>query len=329
MLQPHDVSVPEFPEWREPCAQEQREGGWSFKAYPSIYLSLEQRASLTDKLWATVAAHALLHTQVTQLLWEDGYGFRVHLRGPAGERTVRAQRVIAAGGRFFPLQLQTSPSAITPLTFRRLEVGVRIEDRAESPFFAALSGVDPKYRRVAHGVEWRTFCCCRNGEVLLAHDSIPTVAVVSGRADGPPTGRSNIGFNLRVLTPSAAAASDFASLLARTERTSVTVPLATVLAGNEAARAALFALFGTTLAPLLIDGLTALAEHFPALAASTTAQLVGPAIEGVGQYPTTRGLGALPLPERMLVVGDAHGAFRGIVAAMLSGAAAAATFGKR
>jgi uncharacterized FAD-dependent dehydrogenase len=210
------------------------------------------------------------------------------------------------------------------MIFRRIEIGVRVEDHSSSAFFGQLRGVDPKYRLVGNGVEWRTFCCCRDGEVVLAADAPPGIALVSGRADGPPTGRSNIGFNLRITVTSPAAEADFQRLLARTERTTVTVPLHGVLGGDLAAVSALVLLFGETLAPLLLEGITALCAHFPMLAASRTASLIGPAIEGVGRYPSTEGLGVQPHTDRLLVVGDAHGAFRGIVAAMLSGAAAAA-----
>ena len=43
---------------------------------------------------------------------------------------------------------------------------------------------------------WRTFCCCRDGEVITT--DVRGVVSVSGRADCSPTGRSNVGFNLRV-----------------------------------------------------------------------------------------------------------------------------------
>src|SRR5437764_10029484 len=43
---------------------------------------------------------------------------------------------------------------------------------------------------------WRTFCCCRDGEVVRTE--VRGVVSVSGRADGPTTGKSNVGFNLRV-----------------------------------------------------------------------------------------------------------------------------------
>ena len=44
-------------------------------------------------------------------------------------------------------------------------------------------------------VEIRTFCTCRNGEVVLGRSG--DLAAFSGRADGAATGRSNVGLVVR------------------------------------------------------------------------------------------------------------------------------------
>ena len=57
------------------------------------------------------------------------------------------------------------------------------------------SGADGKLRFLESDCEIRTVCTCRDGEVVLgeAHG----LSAWSGRADGAPTGRSNVGLVVR------------------------------------------------------------------------------------------------------------------------------------
>jgi uncharacterized FAD-dependent dehydrogenase len=105
----------------------------------------------------------------------------------------RATHIIIAGGRFAPLFLELPPDCTK--VFRRIEMGVRISCAADHPVWQEMKGVDPKYTSEADRKQWRTFCCCRNGEIVVG--SYNNLYTYSGRADGARKDRSNTGFNLR------------------------------------------------------------------------------------------------------------------------------------
>src|SRR5262249_8022687 len=152
-------------------------------------------------------------------------------------------------------------------------------------------------------------CCCIDGEVIESYcDGLTTL---SGRSDCDPTGRSNIGFNVRFREPAVAL-----SLAHLQGRRPFLLPLSAILEGT----ATLQAEMGACAAAALREGLHRLATFFPVLregAAQLTA--AGPALEGVGAYPVTNASLALE-GWPIYVAGDACGKFRGLVAALVSGA---------
>jgi len=83
----------------------------------------------------------------------------------------------------------------------RVELGIRIEHDPSVGPLASCNDRDVKliYQGADPGIEWRTFCSCREGQVV----AIPfeTLTAYSGRADCPPTGRCNFGLNLRLTDP--------------------------------------------------------------------------------------------------------------------------------
>ncbi|WP_306316276.1 MULTISPECIES: hypothetical protein [unclassified Streptomyces] len=220
-----------------------------------------------------------------------------------------------ASGRFGPLGLQ----ALTERrSFRRLEVGFRIEQPADRAFFRDMKQLDPKlrFREGDGGVEWRTFCACRQGEAALTETQ--GLWTVSGRSDCPPTGRSNVGFNTRILDESVAREAMAPALAAMTyEESGFTVSLRELMSGDAAAVGIFERVYGRELREIMLRGLGRLAAAYPEVDDSET-RLVGPTLEGVGWYPDVDGdLRLIDVPA--WVAGDACGLFRGIVAAMISG----------
>ncbi|WP_344572681.1 hypothetical protein [Winogradskya humida] len=113
-----------------------------------------------------------------------------------GQTRIEARAVIICGGRFGMISSHFDLSD-TRLIFRRVEVGLRIEQPADAFFLREDSWLDSKFicSSTRTGASWRTFCCCRDGELITTN--FRGWQTFSGRADGPATGRSNIGFNLR------------------------------------------------------------------------------------------------------------------------------------
>jgi uncharacterized FAD-dependent dehydrogenase len=252
-------------------------------------------------LEAACAGRLITGCEARRLRWDAGRRLFVAEAGPL---TLEARAVILAAGRFGPLHW----AAFFPQgesVFRRVEVGVRLEQDS-GPFFLRddpcldpkllLSGPDGRYG-------FRTFCCCRDGEVVATE--VLGVTSVSGRADCPPTGRSNVGFNLRIADEALARELWPTGDLGGEP---VVLSLDDFLSGGGGG------VLGAG-SRLLIEGLERLRTAYPSLAGC---RVVAPAVEGVGRYPAlSADLRAGPCP--LWVAGDATGVFRGLTAALLSG----------
>ncbi|MER5642193.1 FAD-binding protein [Kitasatospora sp. NPDC002227] len=320
VLRAAGLDTPPFPD--EPDSFAIDAGEWVLKEYPSYYLSLPARLALSATLVAESEAELLTETEVVDLVHapQDDV-FRAVLRDGTGARTrVEARRVVVATGRFGPLALN---GLLTPRLWRRLEVGFRIEQPAGEAFFRSMKQLDPKLRfRSDDGrVEWRTFCACRQGEAVATETE--GLWTVSGRADCPATGRSNIGFNTRILDEAVAERALSALLrAAAAESSGFDEPLLEVLEPGSPERSRLERVYGVELTAFMCEGVQHLAERFPEVRTERT-RLIGPTMEGVGWYPAVRP--DLRLPDTPAwVAGDSCGMFRGIVAAMISGHYAAA-----
>jgi uncharacterized protein len=283
------------------------------KRYPSCYATFDDRHKLIENLESSIS-RLMTDTRVVRVT-RNGEVWMVETDRKG---RVAARNVILATGRFGPiLAWRVLPG--NALRFRRLEVGARIEQDADQFFLAHHAQLDPKYVWLddTEGLEWRTFCCCREGLVVWA--TFDNVGTVSGRADCPPTGRSNIGFNVRFKDPQKVArvwrqVRDTLQTLGEPVREELGVFLDRVRLAEPSQLAG-------TLGPLasasLAKGLRRLLEDFPGRGLEE-AMLIGPAVEGVGWYPLHDGRLSTPVPG-LWVAGDLVGSFRGLTAALVSG----------
>lgn len=282
--------------------------GIDFKEYPSVYAPVEARHRLISSL-ANSANGTIYTGSKVQKITRAGSTWHIEIEDSG---TLRTPRLLLAGGRFGSLLIDRESA---PQRCIRLETGIRIEQPRERFFLKAVEGADPKLLiNGPHGVSWRTFCCCRGGEVV----GIPTPYgwAASGRADGAETDRSNVGFMLRLESPA----------LIRSVAREFPRPRTEGLATSS-----LFAMLdtpdvwasrlGTTAAALVSQGLGRLMRGFPEADWSSTI-LVGPAIEGVGWYPRVDNTLSAAAPG-LWVAGDSAGIFRGLVPALISGYVAA------
>ncbi|WP_460844908.1 hypothetical protein [Phytohabitans suffuscus] len=292
------------------------------KRYPSIHSTFEDRTRMISRLSAPIR-RLTTGVRVSDLS-RDEETWR--LRSTHG--TIRARKVLLATGRYGPLLMREAlpPSA---LRFLRIELGVRIEQDASDFFLADHPQLDPKYlwRDGAQGVEWRTFCCCRNG--LVVWTASQDIHAASGRADCSPTGRSNIGFNVRFVRQFEAAdiVPQFVRATAKLHQPVVTrledFLRAVACGASDPMRKAL----GPMAAARLAQGLTRLMRDFPT-GCFKGAILIGPTLEGVGWYPIHDDALYTQLPG-LGVAGDAVGSFRGLTAALVSGYVAGMAFSGR
>lgn len=304
---------------------------WFLKSYPSICLTLAERYQLIDNICHQIGFNNFMMGQTVSRCEkivnpQNEYYCVSVLNSDTGHRQeIICRYIVVAGGRFWPHLFNTTNTTNTtntintintgtsmqliPTEFKRTEYGVRIQCSSDKMLFTETKIKDPKYKYVSDSsVEYRTFCCCRNGEIVMTRSE--DIASFSGRSDCEPTDQSNIGYNVRILDKKQS--DDVKKHLFGNKKYSVfkDVPMQDVI-GNDA----LTKYFGEIGNRYLVKGLKLLLKRFPDFEDS---KVWGPTIEGVGDYPVTDNNMKVP-DQNIWVVGDACGKFRGITACMVSG----------
>lgn len=300
---------------------------WKLKDYPSDYLSLDARLKLVHDMVSEIGGTVLSECDVRDAVYDDvsdSFHVLVENRTTGQVATLGADRLLIATGRFGPLE--ASLSRMTQHhQFHRLEVGFRIQQQSDRAFFKDMRQLDPKLRVKERdgSVEWRTFCVCRQGETTLTETN--GLWTVSGRSDCPPTGRSNSGFNTRILDQDLARRSLGHVLEAMADPDAhFQLSAQGLLRGDAEVVSEMNAIYGPELVCKMTEGLRRLSHTYADLGTDEDAMLIGPTLEGIGWYPKVDGnLRLLDAP--VWIAGDACGLFRGIVAAMISGHYAASS----
>jgi uncharacterized protein len=199
-----------------------------------------------------------------------------------------------------------------------VEVGIRIQQESASFFLSSRPELDPKLTMTnEHGdVEWRTFCCCREGEIVAIKDS--GFNVLSGRSDVDPTGFCNVGFHVR-FTEADSAGDIWKDVTARlgSSPDPVQMSLLHFIDAPDPSRSRLSNLLVPSASTALAEGLRKLVAQY-GRSAFDGATIHGPTLEGLAYYPKVGSdlkLAGFPVWG----AGDVTGIFRGIVAALVSG----------
>ncbi|KAF6828737.1 hypothetical protein CMUS01_08446 [Colletotrichum musicola] len=270
------------------------------------HLSLDARLKLVHDMVADIDGAVMNECNVQSATYHpdtDSFTVVVEHRAIGKTTCLTANRLLTAAGRFGPLE-----ASLRDMTahhhFRRLEVGFRIQQRSERAFFRPCRSSTPS---------------CAYARPTAAWNGTNGLWTVSGRSDCPPTGRSNSGFNTRILNEQLARESLDHVLAAMTRpEAHFELPAQGLLHGDAEVVAALEGVYSAELVGKMAEGLWRLADTYGDLGNDEEATLIGPTLEGVGWYPKVDGnLRLLDAP--VWVVGDACGLFRGIVAAMVSG----------
>ncbi len=314
----HQIEAPPFPLPLSNQAEDRETSSFIEKNYNSQYMSPTARTRMIAGLLSDLGTPVRSRTSVRNIIFGEKCQVEVVGREAQEElhTTIEGKAIVLGSGRLGPLLLhELLPPALQ--TFQRLEIGVRIEQPAAKFFLRDCALLDPKRIWIdpVKNREWRTFCCCREGEVVSVWAD--NVLSVSGRSDVPATGRSSVGFHVRLLDRNIAEKA-WAEFKGRSERLRrpATEPLDTFLKESAHHSNGLGNLLGPVLQSALKHGLSELLKVFPD--AANDATLHGPAVEGVVYYPrVSSDLRVSELP--LWVAGDACGQFRGITAAGVSG----------
>ncbi len=277
-----------------------------YKRYPSQRLSLESRVRIIGRMESQIENELHTRARVTALRASRD-GFVLQVEGDSGPESVGARAIIFSGGRFGPLDFaRIAPHC--PMVFRRFEVGLRVEQPSVRFLYRDHPSFDVKRIESVAGTSegWRTFCTCRDGEVV--ETEWQGIRSYSARADGEPTGSSSIGINWRTSSfPESPAllAEIYDTLRGRTAPRRFA--LSSYLLEDEA-------LYGPELDRRFRDHLRALVP----MVDHESCNVYGPCLEGVGFYPDITD--SLKVNSQGIwVAGDSTGRFRGLTSAIVSG----------
>jgi hypothetical protein len=314
------TTIPSFPHLGSSSARVRRR---TDKRYPTRSISFDDRVEIIRRLKAPLDDWLLSGAKVEEMSMEGDF-VSVVFRRKGKVHRVLARSAIVACGRFGGLELSRIAPWL-PTTFRRYEFGVRIE--APSTLFPLEShpSVDPKFiLRCATpqrstdlapasvvglqrlGLEWRTFCTCRSGEVIRTE--FEGIQSLSGRSDVEPTAFSNMGFNVRITKepdPSSKLSAAVDSVLSgKVEHFSTDY-------SNFMSKD--FVGYGEPLDDLIRYGFGQLGLPVD------EAIISGPCIEGIGHYPHINSNSLRVADYPIWIGGDQTGVFRGLTAAFVSG----------
>ena len=275
---------------------------WKIKDYKTYYLSLEQRYKMIKDLINTYKTQFLLETEVIDIQKQiNNYSLQCKNINNDMVTEINAKKIIFAGGRFSPLFLKKLNWI--PMEFKRVELGVRFEGPSSSEIYDISSNVDPKFSKITDGLQYITFCWCRNGETK--YSNFNGIKTWSGRSDCVSSGKSNFGFNVKFKNISST------ELLHKAIQTEIF----DVEFNNDKDIPESYKEIYCHIKKGLLSFLEYSKFDNDKL---KDFRIKGPAVEGVGYYPVTDDYLKIP-SENIYILGDSTGKFRGIIASMISG----------
>lgn len=307
------------------------------KRFPTVHLPLAHRRRFMDSVIGL--SRPRIRTGVRLVGVRDIGAHRVAtLTADGSTIEIDHTALVLATGRMAPLTLGRLVANLGLTTIPlRYELGVRVE-HPQHLGFLGQTGRQTDFKRIwrSGGIQYRTFCSCRRGE-MWALDYPDALSAVSGRSEEIQTEFSNFSLLARFADAGYPRGERLFSELRERQRAAggalVAQRLTDFLAGEPTpdlpeeprpwhARARLEAgraedLLGEELGAVVRVGLDSILADFPDLVTDET-WLLAPTIEGVGAYCEVDPEYRTSRPD-VFVVGDAVGRVRGIVASMISG----------
>ena len=281
----------------------------SVKRYKTRYFDRKTCDDFIQDAYKRIQKNVILESEVIHIAKNDDGTFQVFLDKPT-ETPLTTKNIILATGKVGNriLNLFENVSFDTKIRF---ESGIRVETDCHNFRPYGLKQIDYKYiETVAEGVEFRTFCCCKDGQVLES-DYIGNVSF-NGSITPRSTGRSNIGLTVRIENEGGEIADEIKACLKRQEEF--------VFDYNERYDSDRDFFIGPIFDQIILERIGLIVKSKKA---KYKTKIYGPEIEYFGKYAEFEWESLRINGENIWVVGDLSAKYRGLIAAMVSGIYAA------
>jgi len=216
------------------------------------------------------------------------------------------RNIIIATGKFGNGLLKSQGISDCNRTINKIELGIRVETTSKQ--FKPYTSPNPDYKiidRVDSGVEFRTFCCCKDGMVIKS--KFDNYSTFNGAKTQFETGKSNIGLLVRASSNGNSYYNEMVKKISR-ESDSFDVSLNEFINGTQT-------YIGEKIDKLLKEKVKSIVDLTNE--SLMTSRVYGPEIEYAGEYSDSNS--NLMIQPNIWVAGDITGKFRGLTAALLSG----------
>lgn len=281
------------------------------KHYDSIQVGLSDRLRLVFRMCDEIGSENLFINQEIVSLEKHGQYYFVNalnLESPNKEiKSFSARTILISSGKHAFRFLESRSNGIRwNREFVKYEFGIRLDMPSSKFDYYQDEQKDIKLvKSLGDDTEVRTFCCCRDGEVI--ESSVDDLCGLNGESSPSKTGKTNIGIHLRVSSEKSRLASEVRELF-KYPSPAQSVSLEEFLNPN-------IVFFTKHIDSILREFIQ---SSFPTLSNAADSSVYFPSYECDGYYPKIDNNLCL-LNERIWFAGDSTGHFRGLTAAFVSG----------
>ena len=308
LLEKNSISIPPF---QDKWVQDRATSVVGQKLYESIQVGLSDRLRLVFRMCDEIGRENLLTNQEIVSLERFGHYYYVSAMNLESTnkdlKTYSARAVLVSSGKHAFRSLEPKSSGIVwNKEFLKYELGIRVE--MPSSKFDYYNDAQTDFKIVEsseEGLEVRTFCCCRDGEVIVS--SLDDLCGLNGESLDSPIKKTNIGIHLRVLSENSPLFSEIQQLFKYPSKVG-RISLDDFMNPS--------GVFFTAQIDSVLRSF--IQRSFPSLKDTKGSNVYYPTYECDGFYPHLENDLSVP-GEHIWFAGDSTGRFRGLTAAFVSG----------